>query len=295
MKRCETKEEKRGKRWGTKGLVLILGIILGLGLLTFPLAAQGLRIGGGPLVQFWEPLVGGGDLYLDPYNAGVEAENEWVNDYKDWLESLGADVTVNSDEKMDRGWGFEVYVEKPITSMLAIRGIIEYVTSTVGFGYSASGDYFDPWLFDFVTEDSYEETTQVSNIGVGVKPTFYFTKGKLSISGGAGIVYNMPKISFTEKGRWNGLLWGTAMEVDGKATLRGNGWGWNAFLQAEYRLGDWFLGFLGGYKGTNNIDTKGTYTETGVWLYVPYDFEEEWTQPVNLTGIYLKITLARNI
>ena len=105
----------------------------------------------------------------------------------------------------------------------------------------------------------------------------------------------MPTISYTEKSLWDGSLWGTAMEVDGKVTFRGNGWGWNAFLQAEYRLGDWFLGFLGGYQGTNDIDTKGTYTETGVWWYAPYDIEEEWTQPVNLTGIYFKITLVRNI
>ncbi len=295
MKRCEAKEEKRGKGWGTKGLVLILGVILGLGLVTFPLAAQDLRIGGGPLVKFWEPLVGGGDLYLDGHNADVEGENEWLENYKDWLESLGADVTVNLDEKMDRGWGFELYVEKPITPMLAIRGIIEYVTSTVDYGYSASGGYFDPGLLDFVTEDSWEATIQVSNIGVGVKPTFYFTKGKLSIAGGAGIVYNMPKIIYTEKSLWDGSLWGTAVEFDGEATLTGSGWGWNAFLQAEYPVGNWFLGFLGGYKGTNNIDTKGTFTETGISWYVPYEFEEEWTQPVNLSGIYFKITLVRNI
>ncbi len=35
--------------------------------------------------------------------------------------------------------------------------------------------------------------------------------------------------------------------------------------------------------------------DLGISWYVPYEFEEEWTQPVNLTGIYFKITLVHNI
>ncbi|TET60315.1 hypothetical protein E3J48_06860, partial [Candidatus Aerophobetes bacterium] len=108
------------RRYGVKGMVAILTIALVLGLASSGFSQGKWVFGIKGDVTLVEPFVVGGD-WTEKWNDDVDDINQWLEDIETVLEALGGDVTLNTAEKITRGYSVHAYLERRIGEKFGIR------------------------------------------------------------------------------------------------------------------------------------------------------------------------------
>jgi len=131
------------KKHQIKGVLVILAVALVLGLATSGFSQGKWVFGIKGDVTLVEPFVVGGD-WTEKWNDEVDPLNDSLEDYADLLEALGADVTLNTAEKITRGYSVHAYLERRIGEKFGIRTSVEYLMGmSSDYGFDATGYWND--------------------------------------------------------------------------------------------------------------------------------------------------------
>lgn len=277
------------RRYGVKGMVAILAIALVLGLAA-PGFSQGKWVFGikGD-VTLVEPFVVGGD-WTEKWNDEVEDINEWLEDIETVLEALGGDVTLNTAEKITRGYSVHAYLERRISEKFGIRGSVEYLMGmSSDFGFDAT-DYWSDWWWDWLSAVD-EAEISASALKVALAPRFIIPMGNFVLNVGAGPLYCRASASLTENSELVGDWWGEIYWDTYEATYTGSGFGFYGDIELKIPLGSMAIDVEVGYESTGKIDVEGTATLEGEDFGIP--FEDEWDVEgaLDFSGPYVAVSL----
>ena len=275
--------------YGVKGFVAILAIALVLGLATSGFS-QGKWVFGikGDLTLV-EPFVVGGD-WTEKWNDEVDLINDDLQDFADAVEAWGGDVTLNTAEKITRGYSVHAYLERRIGEKLGLRGSLEYLFGmTSDYGYDAT-DIWDDWYWDWLSEVD-ENEMSASALKIALAPRLILPMGNWVLNVGAGPLYCRASASFTDSYEIVGDWWGEIFWATYEATYTGSGFGFYGDVELKIPLGGVAIDVEVGYESTGTIDVEGTATVEGEDLGFP--FEDEWDVEgaLDFTGPYVAVSL----
>lgn len=278
------------RRYGVKGMVAILAIALVLGLAA-PGFSQGKWVFGikGD-VTLVEPFVVGGD-WTEKWNDEVDPLNDDLQDTADFLEALGGDVTLNTAEKITRGYSVHAYLERRISEKFGLRGSVEYLMGmSSDFGYDAT-DIWDDWYWDWL-DATMEAEISTSALKVALAPRLIVPMGNFVLNLGAGPLYCRANSSFTANsevvGDWEGeIYWDTYEE-----TYTGSGFGFYGDIELKIPFDGMAIDVEVGYESTGKIKVEGEATLEGEDEGIP--FENEWDDlegALDFSGPYVAVSL----
>jgi len=288
-KRKLKKKEKRMRRYGVKGMVAILAIALVLGLATSGFSQGKWVFGIKGDVTFVEPFVVGGD-WTEKWNDEVDSLNDDLQDYADLLEALGADVTVNTAEKITRGYSVHAYLERRISEKFGIRTSVEYLMGmSSDYGFDATG-YWDDWYWDWL-DATMEDEVSASALKVALAPRLILPMGNFVLNLGAGPLYCRANASLTDDLELVGDWWGDIGWYTYEATLTGSGFGFYGDIELKIPLDGLTIDVEVGYESTGKIDVEGTATYEEEYLGVPFTDEWDLEGALDFSGPYVALSL----
>lgn len=288
-KRKLKKKEKRMRRYGVEGMVAILAIALVLGLAA-PGFSQGKWVFGikGD-VTLVEPLVVGGD-WTEKWNDRVGPINDDLQDLADLLEALGGDVTLNTAEKITRGYSVHVYLERRISEKFGLRTSVEYLMGmTSDYGYDAA-DVWSDWWWDWLSEVD-ENEISASALKVALAPRLIIPMGNLVLNVGAGPLYCRASASYTGNYELVGDWWGDMFWYTYEETYTGSGFGFYGDIELKIPFDGMAIDVEVGYESTGKIDVEGTATVEGEDFGIPFDHEEDVEGALDFSGPYVAVSL----
>ncbi len=271
------------KEYKIKGLIAILAVALVLGLATSVLAAGKLSFGVKGGMGLMAPLIKYGDLLWEDWNDMVDDLNQAIEDYGDWVESMGGTVSINLAEKITRGWNVEGYAQYRITERFGLRGSVGYLMGMKS-DFASDATYWDPWRGDSITEEI-TGTISASCLFLSLEPVLTLPMGNFLLTFGGGPGYYMAKSSYSITEELSGLWSGPISDWSVDVPLSGSKIGYRGFLGGEYSTGSFTIGAELGYRSTGEVETTGelTITEGGVVLVPP----EEITGMLDFSGLYI--------
>ncbi len=277
------------RRYGVKGMVAILAIALVLGLASSGFSQGKWVFGIKGDVTFVEPFVVGGD-WTEKWNDDVDDINQWLEDMETVLEALGGDVTLNTAEKITRGYSAHVYLERRISEKFGLRTSVEYLMGmSSDFGYDAT-DVWSDWWWDWL-DMTEEYEISASALKVALAPRFIIPMGNFVLNVGAGPLYCRASASFTGNSEIVGDWWGEMYWDTYEETYTGSGFGFYGDIELKIPLDGMAIDVEVGYESTGKIDVEGTATIEGEDFGIP--FEDEWDVEgaLDFSGPYVALSL----
>jgi len=277
------------RRYGVKGMVAILAVALVLGLASSGFSQGKWVFGIKGDVTFVEPFVVGGD-WTEKWNDEVDPLNDGFQDLADLLEALGADVTLNTAEKITRGYSVHVYLERRIGEKFGIRTSVEYLMGmTSDYGMDATG-YWSDWYWDWVDE-VYEAEISTSALKVALAPRFIIPMGNFVLNLGAGPLYCRANASISDNLEVDGDWWGEMYRETGELTVTGSGFGFYGDIELKIPFDGMAIDVEVGYESTGKIKVEGEATVEGEDFGIP--FEDAWDVEgaLDFSGLYVALSL----
>ena len=277
------------RRYGLKGIVAILAIALVLGLATSGFSQGEWVFGIKGDVTWVEPLVVGGD-WTEKWNDEVDLINDDLQDTADFLEALGGDVTLNTAEKITRGYSVHAYLERRISEKFGLRTSVEYLMGmSSDFGYDAT-DIWDSWYWDWL-DVTMEAEVSTSALKVALAPRFIIPMGNFVLNLGAGPLYCRANASFTANseivGDWEGeIYWDTYEE-----TYTGSGFGFYGDIELKIPFDGMAIDVEVGYESTGKIKVEGEATLEGEDEGIPFEDAWDLEGAVDFSGPYVALSL----
>lgn len=277
------------KRYGAKGLLVILAVALVLGLATSGFSEGKWVFGIKGDVTLVEPFVAGGD-WTEAWNDRVDSLNDDLQDWVDYLEALGGDVTLNTAEKITRGYSVHAYLERRISEKFGIRTSVEYLMGmTSDYGVDATrywSGFWGDWL-----DGVYEGEVSTSALKVALAPRLILPMGNFVLNLGAGPLYCRANASLSENWEIVGDWWGDIYWDTYEATYTGSGFGFYGDIELKIPLDGLTIDVEVGYESTGKIDVEGEATFEGEDLGIPFDDEWDTEGVLDFTGPYVAVSL----
>jgi|GEM_PF-1779407 len=277
------------RRYGVKGMVAILAVALVLGL-----AASGFSQGKWVFgikgdVTFVEPFVVGGD-WTEKWNDEVDPLNEELQDFADYVEDMGGDITLNTAEKITRGYSVHAYLERRISEKFGFRTSVEYLMGmSSDYGFDATS-VWDDWYWDWL-DVTMEGEMSTSALKVALAPRLIVPMGNFVLNLGAGPLYCRASASLTGNYEIVGEFLGDIYWETYEATYTGSGFGFYGDIELKIPLDRLTIDVEVGYESTGKIDVDGEGKIEGEAEGIPFDDEWDVEGALDFSGPYVAISL----
>ena len=278
------------KRYGAKGMMVVLAVALVLGLATAGFSQGKWVFGIKGDITFVEPLaediVWGG-----AWNETADYLNdELLPEIADDVEAFGGDITLNLAEKITRGYSVHAYLERRISESFGIRTSVEYLMGmSSDYGWDATGfwsDFYGDWV-DWVVRAE----ISASALKVALAPRLILPMGNFELNLGAGPLYCRASASHSENAEIAGDSLGDIYWKTREDTYTGSGFGFYGDIELKVILDGIAIDVEVGYESTGKIDVEGEGMQEGEDLGIPFDDEWDTEGVLDFTGPYVAVSL----